>query len=69
MMLLIGDISLTIGILVAGLNFDKKGIGKTPIPLFCSSGLQCCSNLFFFFDLNRLDTLIANLDLFFLFAF
>lgn len=51
---------------------DKKGIGKTPIPLylfFCLSGLQCRSNLFFFFDLNRLDTLIANFDLLSLFAF
>lgn len=37
--------------------------------LLCSSGLQCRSNLFFFFDLNRLDTLISNFDLFFLFAF
>lgn len=50
-------------------NNRKKGIGKTPIPLFCSSCLQCRSNLFFFFDLNRLDTLIANFDLLFLFAF
>lgn len=40
---------ITIGILMAGLNFDKKGIGKTPIPLFVRA--VCSAVRIYFFSL------------------
>lgn len=45
----IGILMAVIGILMTGMNFDKKGIGKTPIPLFIRA--VCSAVRIYFFSL------------------